>query len=152
VTITNTGAATTSFTLEVGLSPFNPGGPQVGISIDNTSQSGSFSSTSDVFWLGGGQPGGGQTFTLQCSVPGVPGTFGPGNSFIFSPTTCGQISPDESPFFPGFSLAPGGSVTLDGDLSIGYTLSGIPEPSSLWVVAPGLLALGLLSRRGGGRR
>jgi hypothetical protein len=147
VTITNTGAATTSFTLEVGFSPFNPGGPEVGISIDNTSQSGSFSSTSSVFWPSSGPPGGLQSFTLKCSVPGVPGTVGQGNSFIFSPTTCGQRAPDETPFFPGFSLDPGGSITLDGGLSIDYTFSGIPEPSVLGLFAPAVLALGLLRRQ-----
>jgi hypothetical protein len=146
VTITNTGAATAFFILEVGLSPFNPGGPDVGISIDNTTQSGSFSSTSSVTWPFNGQSNG-QFFTLQCSVPGVPGTVGPGNSYTFSPTTCGQRAPDESPFFPGFSLDPGGSITLDGLLNIDYTFSGIPEPSALGVMAPALLALGLLYRR-----
>jgi hypothetical protein len=145
-TLTNTGPDPVEFDLQFFFSAFNPGGPEVGLSIDNTRQSASFSSLVSIDF--GGSPFLG--YTVVCSLPGIPGTEGDGNSFLFSATECGVRSPDETdPNFRGFFLLPGESVVFDGTLAISSTFADAPapEPSVLGLLTPALLALGLLRRR-----
>jgi hypothetical protein len=138
VTLTNTGTVPTGdFSVRVGWSAFNPGGPDVGLGIDNGQQSAFFESEvsiSDNFLLFTGE-------THSCGVPGGPGD-------LLSATTCGLSGPDES--FVAWdisSLAPGESTTAFAPLSISDRFSGIPEPTALSILGSGVVALGLLRRR-----
>jgi hypothetical protein len=156
IQVTNTGTTpfTGSLVFEIDATNFNPGGPPVGISIDNASQSASFSSilvthyTDDTFG-----PQNVRFLSLQtsCAVPAVsfPG-YGFGGGYYFSALQCGLPSPDEDFFFPmiSFDLLPGQSqIVGDESLEISDTFAGIPEPTMLGIFAPALLALGLLRRR-----
>jgi hypothetical protein len=53
---------------------------------------------------------------------------------------------DFNPFQNSFSLAPGQDATIMMVLDFNLAVSAAPEPSALGVMAPGLLALGLLYR------
>lgn len=150
LTLKNTGTTpfTGSLIFPIDFSAFNPGGPEVGISIDNTSQSASFSSQV----LGGGGTPASRIFSGEpsdqhsCSLPASQLGF-TGGGYNFSALQCGVQAPDESVAFVLLGpLSPGQSESLFGELSITDTFS-VPEPSVLGIMAPGLLALGLLCRR-----
>lgn len=139
VVITNTSdhAINGFASLSVWFSAFNPGGPSVGLGIDDpATQWASFSSS--VSGSGSVSDGHG------CSV----GTRGASGT-VFSPTTCGVSSPDSSQapvyaelidFLPGAELifTFGMNIAATFDLG-GDAPAGVPEP---W--APGLLLLGLM--------
>jgi hypothetical protein len=148
ILLTNTGTTPLSGVLrfQQNLSAFKPGGPMVGISIDYAGQSASYSSSVD------------SADFHSCSLPqplGVPpdGTFYSSNGL-----QCGVRSPDESSNGAGqsYSLLPGQSQPVEGTSGGFFFVPDflqisdaffLPEPSALAVVAPGLLALGLLYRR-----
>ncbi len=127
-------------------SSFNPGGPAVGISIDDAAMEGARFSSS----VGGRGVGD----YHSCSI----GTYG-NSGTIFSPTSCGVSSPDASESSFGFDLstiAPLSSIQLPYELSIVGDFfipaqppldSGVPEPAAVLVVLSGLLAMALASRR-----
>lgn len=139
-TFTNTAATPYSggYPIYAYFSPFNPGGPEIGLSIDNASQAARFSSTvsGTIAFAYGMQ---------SCSVPAKPG--GPG--FYFSAFTCGVGTPDlsDGDYFALPYLAPGGSVELDWSILITDSFSAVPEPSGLAVLGSALLALGSLRSR-----
>lgn len=132
-TFTNTADApyTGGFRIDSSFSAFNPGGPEIGLSIDNLLQTASFSSA---------VVGTIAYDTHSCSVPAKPGDPG-----YFSAFTCGVGTPDssEGEFFIS-DLAPGGSVELDWSILVTDSFSAVPEPSGLAVLSSTLVALGLL--------
>ncbi len=123
--------------LSVWFSAFNPGGPGVGLGIDDAAtQWASFSSSVG----GGGSSSVGDTHECSVGYRGESGT-------VWSPTTCGVGSPDASQasvyaelidFLPGatFLFTFGLSITATFDLGENQP-SNVPEPASA------LLALGL---------
>jgi hypothetical protein len=145
VVITNTSdhAISGGATLDVWFSAFNPGGPSIGIGIDDAAtQSGYFSSsvalsTASVLDSHG------------CGI-GTGGEYGA----VFSPTTCGVGAPDSSETVTGASfidLLPGAEFIFTFALDITATFdlgedepAGVPEPASV-LLALGLAAL--LARR-----
>jgi hypothetical protein len=147
-TLTNTGTTFSGvFPFDIYVTPFDFGGSfdTVGLSIDNTNQSAGLFSSVSVFSTSPFTPGAG--FDFSCSLPGVPGSQGPGDSYIFSPTTCGQRSPDLGGIGSSISLAPGESVTFFGSLTITDTFSGIPEPASLGLLLSSVTGLIVFRRR-----
>lgn len=118
----------------VWLSSFNPGGPGVGLGIDDPLREwASFQSN-----VSG--PGVGDSHMCSVGFLGESGT-------LFSPTTCGVSAPDSSLASSGVSFTdfmPGAEMLLTYAISISATFvlpddepSGVPEPG------PGLAALGL---------
>lgn len=127
-------------------SAFNPGGPGIGISIDDPLTEGAQFRSS--------QSGKGIGDSHSCSI----GLYGASGS-IYSPTSCGVFSPDssETSFSENLaSLAPGASLEIpyllqiDADfiVSAGDPPNGVPEPASALVVLSGLGGLWLRRRRG----
>jgi hypothetical protein len=146
--ITNTGDTSSSGDLifGVGWSAFNPGGPEVGLSIDNAQQSASFSSESD-----GTSDGIGGDYHA-CSLPVPASQVGPdGSNYNFTTLSCGVLAPDsdEAEFFVDLaSLAPGDSVELDNTLSISDSFNiPTPEPSGLAILGSAIFALAMSRRR-----
>jgi hypothetical protein len=146
--ITNTGDTSPSGELifDVGWSAFNPGGPDIGLSIDNARQSASFSSESD-----GSSPGIGGDFHA-CSLPVPASQLGfDGSGYNFTTLSCGVMAPDsdEAQFFVDLaSLAPGDSVELDNTLTISDSFTiPTPEPSGLAVLGSAMFALAVSRRR-----
>lgn len=126
-------------TLSVWYSSFNPGGPGVGLGIDDPlTQAARFSSSV-----------GGETFgdNHSCAV-GFRGEEGT----VYSPTTCGVSSPDASEAQPGVELInflPGAELVFTFDafitatFELGDDVAGVPEPASAML----LLGLGALMLR-----
>jgi hypothetical protein len=144
--ITNTGDTSSSGELifDVGWSAFNPGGPDIGLSIDNARQSASFSSEST-----GSSPGIGVD-SHACSLPAS--LLGPdGSNYNFTTLSCGVMGPDsdEAEFFVDLaSLGPGDSVELDNTLSISDSFNiPTPEPSGLAILGSAMVALAVSRRR-----
>jgi hypothetical protein len=144
--ITNTGDTSSSGELifDVGWSAFNPGGPDIGLSIDNAGQSASFSSEST-----GSSPGIGVD-SHACSLPAS--LLGPdGSGYNFTTLSCGVLAPDsdEAEFFVDLaSLAPGDSVELDNTLTISDSFNiPTPEPSGLAILGSAIFALAVSRRR-----
>ncbi|MGD9617015.1 MAG: PEP-CTERM sorting domain-containing protein, partial [Alphaproteobacteria bacterium] len=124
-------------------SAFNPGGPEVGISIDDPlMQAGSFSSFMsgpDIIHD-----------AHACSV----GFKGESGAFVFSPTTCGVRTPDHNAtelYINLASLIPGTSLNLHYSIGISadFAFVAVPEPSSLSLL---LLAVASLAAFGFGSR
>ncbi|MGZ6187042.1 MAG: PEP-CTERM sorting domain-containing protein [Candidatus Binataceae bacterium] len=133
--------------LATGFSAFNPGGPGVGLSIDDPLTQGA-RFTSSVGGAGVGD-------FHSCSI----GVYGQSGS-VFSPTTCGVSSPDSSQshaYFDVSTLAPGSSLNVPYSIMIDYDFtvspaeppadSGVPEPASAAVLLAGLVGLRLRKRR-----
>jgi hypothetical protein len=127
-----------------GFSAFNPGGPDVGISIDDaTTQGARFSS-------GVRGPGVGDFHDCSIGIYGESGT-------VFTPTSCGVSSPDSSQSdftFDLSTIAPMSSIMLPYELSIVSDFfipvqppGGVPEPAAVLVMLSGLLAMRFVSRR-----
>jgi hypothetical protein len=136
-------------------SAFNPGGSNVGISIDDATTEGArFSSSVTGRAVGDSH---------SCSI----GIFGE-SGHIFSPTTCGVPSPDSSEsqfYFDLSTIAPHQSVTIPYAMSIICDFfipptqdnggdpehqqggSGVPEPSAVLAMLSGLLALRVASKK-----
>jgi hypothetical protein len=137
--VTNTSEATIGGLLSFAttFSAFNPGGPNIGIDIDNaTTQGASFSSS---------VLGPGVKDSHSCSI-GLAGYSAQG---VFSPTTCGVASPDFS--IGNFSIdlasiGPGQSEQIPYQIAISADFI-IPEPSSIALVMIGLLGIAALGRR-----
>lgn len=93
------------------VSAFNPGGPAIGVSVDDPSREfASFSSQVDVF--------------------GSLGDFHSCETSIAEPA-CGVMSPDSSYGYYYFSVPdPGQSYTLDGFIDTSYVLDVKPAPES----------------------
>lgn len=121
----------------VQFSAFNPGGPAVGVSIDNplTQAAGFTSSVS-----------GPQARDLHSCSVGFLGQSGQ----VFSPTTCGVINPDSSEGLVYLDVAPGDSEKLAYSIDMAADFA-VPEASSVSILAIGLLALGAVGRRTRGR-
>ena len=129
------GTPSDAFYVVINYSEFNPGGPEIGLSIDNAAQTASFSSGITVPFGGGDM--------VSCSVPSKAGDRG-----YLSTLTCGVRTPDfNGQEFPISSLPPGGSVELDWSILITDSFSVVPEPSGLAVLGSTLLGLGLLRNR-----
>jgi hypothetical protein len=129
-----------SFSLHSVFSAFNPGGPPIGIGIDNpATQAARFLS-----WVSG--PGVGDSHNCSVGFLGTSGT-------VFSPTTCGVNAPDSSELSFGValnSLAPNAQMLLTYDIGISATFdlpAGVPEPGSAVILLGGLMALGWHYRR-----
>lgn len=133
--------------LSVWFSAFNPGGPAVGLRIDDpAAQWASFSSS-----VGGGGNGSvGDNHSCAVGYRGESGT-------VFSPTSCGVGSPDSSQapvyaelidFLPGAEAVFTFAMNITATFDLGEaTPAGVPEPASA------LMALGLgalLARRRSG--
>ena len=125
-------------------SAFNPGGPAIGIGIDNyLTQAARFRSSVTG-------PGAGDT--LSCSV-GLEGYSG----YITSPTSCGVAAPDWSYTNAGADLVnflPGAELVFTWVIEIAATFelddsarSEVPAPGSLALVLVGLGGLALRKRR-----
>ena len=142
--ITNTGDTSSSGDLifGVGWSAFNPGGPEVGLSIDNAQQSASFSSESD----GTSNGIGGDYHACSLPVPASQVYYGG-----FTTLSCGVQSPDSDSamlFVDLSSLAPGDSVEFDNTLSISDSFNiPTPEPSGLAILGFAMFALAAARRR-----
>ena len=146
--ITNTGDTSSSGELifDVGWSAFNPGGPDIGLSIDNARQSASFSSESV-----GSSPEIGED-SHACSLPVPASQVGPdGSNYNFTTLSCGVLGPDsdEAEFFVDLaSLGPGDSVELDNTLTISDSFNiPTPEPSGLAILGSAMVALAVSRRR-----
>jgi len=128
-------------------SGFNPGGPDVGISIDNIAQILTYSSSVSS-----------NTSVSDFHTCSLPSAFVDGYTY-FSALQCGVSSPDESDFVFSFfdTLMPGDSFAYQYTLEISYSFvdtgggggggDTVPEPIGLALFAPALLALGMLRRR-----
>ncbi|MGE4063591.1 MAG: PEP-CTERM sorting domain-containing protein [Rhodospirillaceae bacterium] len=125
-------------------SSFNPGGPALGIGIDDPAAQGARLTTS-VFGPGVGDAHG-------CSI----GTFGV-SGLLTTPTACGVGSPDSSQSFAFIefeNLAPGAEVLMTYMIDISATFdlgededpAGVPEPGAAALM---LAAMVLLGRRRG---
>jgi hypothetical protein len=112
-------------------SAFNPGGPGIGISIDDpVAQAASFSSSVSGPSVGDSH---------GCSI-GFNGTSG----FIFSPTTCGVPAPDSSQgqlFIDLSGLGPGENEQFSYSINIAADFAFIPEPASIVSLASGCVLL-----------
>jgi hypothetical protein len=146
--ITNAGDTSSSGELifDVGWSAFNPGGPDIGLSIDNARQSASFSSES----VGSSSGIGGDFHACSLPVPASQLGFD-GSGYNFTTLSCGVLAPDsdEAEFFVDLaSLAPGDSVELDNTLSISDSFNiPTPEPSGLAILGSAIFALAVSRRR-----
>ena len=148
--ITNAGDTSPSgyLVFDANWSAFNPGGPEVGLSIDNAQQSASYSSTSSD-----SNDNLGYDFH-SCSLPVLAsqlGFGGPGAGFYFSTLSCGVVAPDADEayiFVDLASLAPGDSVEYDNTLSISDSFNiPTPEPSGLAILGSAMFALAAFRRR-----
>jgi hypothetical protein len=132
--------------LSTDFSAFNPGGPGIGVSIDDALTEGARFRSS--------VSGEGVLDIHSCSV----GLYGQSGA-VYSPTACGVSSPDSSQshaFFTITSLAPGESIEAPYSMSIDCDFiipppeppadSGVPEPASAGVLLAGLLGLRLKKR------
>ncbi|HEY3910602.1 MAG TPA: hypothetical protein VGM07_12020 [Stellaceae bacterium] len=140
LTVTNTTdqsfAPTQPFRVE--FSAFNPGGPMVGISIDDPpTEAASFAST-----VSGPQA----SDFHSCSV-GFLGDSG----HLFSPTTCGVDSPDSSEGMIYIDVPPGQSEQLAYSIDMTADFA-VPEASSASILAIALLGFGEINRRKRNRR
>lgn len=128
--------------LATNFSAFNPGGPDIGVSIDNPiAQAGSYSSSVS---------GPSVNDAHGCAV-GFNGDIASVGNAIFSPTTCGVIAPDSSDGLLSINLAnlgPGQSDDFTYNINIAASFD-IPEISSLPIMLTALLGFGLF---GIGRR
>ena len=142
--ITNTGDTSSSGDLifGVGWSAFNPGGPDIGLSIDNARQSASFSSES----VGSSPEIGEDSHACSLPVPASQVYYGG-----FTTLSCGVQSPDSDSamlFVDLSSLAPGDSVEFDNTLSISDSFNiPTPEPSGLAILGFAMFALAAARRR-----
>jgi hypothetical protein len=126
-------------------SAFNPGGPNVGISIDDPLTEGARFSSS--------QSGEGIGDSHSCSI----GLYGESGR-VFSPTTCGVGAPDSSDYHFAenlANLAPGASMTIPYLLQIDADFilppgdpNRVPEPASALVLLSGVAGLYLKRRCG----
>lgn len=122
------------FRFGVGYSAFNPGGPQIGASVDDPlNEFASFSSSVS---------GPGASDSHACNTVTGP-------NFV-TPTACGVFSPDSniSFLFVG-PLAPGDTYTATYHINIIARAIGVPEPSTLAVFG---LCLAMLTMAGYRRR
>ena len=142
--VTNAGDTSLSGDLvfDVSWSAFNPGGPGVGLSIDNAQQSASYSSTSSD-----SNDNLGYDFH-SCSLPVLAsqlGFGGPGAGFYYTTLSCGVSAPDadeEYLFVDLSSLAPGDGAEYDNTLSISDSFNiPTPEPSGLAILGSAMFAL-----------
>lgn len=139
LTLTNTTdhSAAGNANFSISFSAFNPGGPSVGISIDDpASQAASFSSS-----VSG--PGASDSHTCSVGFGGRTGT-------VFSPEICGVSNPDSSGDLFSIdlsSLAPGQGEQLAYAMSITADFRAIPEPSSLVILMVGLGGFWFVARR-----
>lgn len=129
-----------SLALSTDFSAFNPGGPEIGLSIDNPeTQSASFMSS--VYGPGVGD-------YHACSLPAsMLGEIGAGA--YFSPTTCGVESPDSSQERYDFALSsldPGASTKITYNISQSARFD-VPEPPAFAVFGTALFLLGLARSR-----
>ena len=125
------------FALQYG--PFNPGGPEVGLSIDNSlTQSANFRSTINSYDF---NPSLDVSSIVSCGI-GADGSFGQ----VFSPTTCGLGAPDESiaqlDLLP--NLDPGQSEEVHVAIHIDANFD-LPEPSTLTMVIIPALIISIVS-------
>jgi hypothetical protein len=139
LTLTNTTdhSAAANANFFISFSAFNPGGPSVGIGIDDpASQAANFSSS-----ISG--PAASDNHTCSVGFGGQTGT-------VFSPRTCGVSSPDSSEDLLSIdlsSLAPGQGEQLAYAMNITADFRAIPEPSSLVVLMVGLGGFWFVARR-----
>src|SRR5262249_33709365 len=145
LTNTSTHAINGFVDLGVSFSAFNPGGPGVGIGIDDAlTQAASFTS---------GVGGDGEVGDRHSCSVGFLGQSGAG----YSPTTCGVNWPDSSfshtgrelnDFLPGMQMlfTWGASISATFDLGEAPPAEGVPEPRGVFLFAVGLLALLVLRR------
>ena len=123
----------TTDTLHVALtflfSAFNPGGDEIGASVDNLlTQFARFESqvsTGD----------GGELDFHACDTRQIEEYYQP------SPLSCGVGSPDESELELFLTLAPGESYTLSFGVRVVTEASSVPEPTTTALLLSGLLAL-----------
>ena len=125
-----------NFWIDVNYSAFNPGGDEIGLSIDNTKETASYSSI-----IYGGPYG--VLDDHSCSLPNTPDGYD-----VFTTTTCGVGAPDTSdvPIYVT-ELDPGQTATFDFTMTISATFIPAPEPTALAVFLPALLGLGWTVRR-----
>lgn len=140
-TITGNGPVT----VELDASPFNAGGPSLGVAIDTVAnQTASFSSrvTLDAFaWRY-------LDLTTGCSLPGTVGPQQAPYGYVFSPTQCGLQSPDSSSAFLTLDLT-SSPVTVYGALSISYAFdppADVPEPAGWMLLGAGIIGIGAARR------
>lgn len=147
--ITNAGDTSPSgyLVFDANWSAFNPGGPEVGLSIDNAQQSASYSSEVDGPYNTGGF---GESDFHSCSLP-APASGYDGGDFYFSTLSCGVVAPDADEayiFVDLASLAPGDSVEDHNTLSISDSFNiPTPEPSGLAILGSAMFALAAFRRR-----
>lgn len=129
--------------LNVWHSAFNPGGPGVGIGIDDASTQGArFQSRVS---------GPGSFDSHSCSI----GMFGQDGA-IYSPTACGVFSPDSSLSPLGTELVdflPGAEIVFEFGIEIAATFTledaaGVPEPIGTAMMLLGIGALAFRPSRG----
>jgi hypothetical protein len=152
-TLANTsgGPLTGSLLLGVDYSAFNPGGPEVGLGIDDpVTQAADFGSTltlaSDdllVFQLFDLLAGLSDSHNCSIGFQIVTGE-------VLSPTTCGVVSPQflHTEIFVDLSeLAAGSSASITGTKAIGAFFTEMPEPPTIGLMIMALSAMALLGMR-----
>lgn len=142
--LTNIGGTPLSGDLlfDAGFSAFNPGGPEVGLGIDNAGKSASYSSI--LTGLG---------YVLDehaCSLPASYLGYDYAGGYNFSTLTCGVVAPDSSDVLLDVdlgSLAPGDTEEFTYSMSISDSFHLALEPSGLALLGSAMFALGVLRRR-----
>lgn len=148
MTVTNISAAALSYAMLTRWSAFNPGGPNVGLAIDDPlTQIAHYSSrlTSDV--LAGDYK--------HCGLPTPDAIESETEGVNFSDKACGVVAPDDSDLLSGGGfLDPGASFTVNYTLAIAWDFAqatgggiGVPEPGTAWLLLVGVLGLLPWSRR-----